>query len=1085
MEIIDRIPENIRIYIQEIAERMIQGQVAVMVGSGFSKNAQPCCHTEKHFLNWNQLGDIFYKKLYGKFPGEEDIPCYYQDILKLASKVQQTFGRTILDKLLLDNLPDEEYEPSKLHESLLKLNWADIFTTNYDTLLERTRAKVFTKRYQVVLNKDDLVYSKCPRIIKLHGSFPSTRPFVITEEDYRKYPQENAVFVNTVRQSLIENIMCMIGFSGDDPNFLNWIGWIHDHLGNESSSKIYLIGVFDIKETALKLYSSRNIVLLNMKECNGIEGGMYEEGLDLFFKGIEYYQNMEGNEDFISDNQDRVCQLITVLRNQTMHSALINNNECIDSSLKEIADEWEKERNSYKGWIIMPHQKREKMEKSIGFGGVVIRGLKNCGYKTIGDNVGKFLYELNWRREQCLLPMGCDMAEICYKYLDQQTNDWCNEDRNICLSLLQYWREHGDFDKWEVMKNRLEEKMDEVVQVRLYWENATKMLYNFEYANLSNLLNDRSDLKNEIGMEFKISSLLAELGYYERAILFLKKSLDDIRKQMGNKINYQYYSKEAYLIDLLENMERYYEHLMLLNNTNDTDNHSHLNKLKGYDCNPEYERDYLIRQSISSTYSEYGTIKHQLIESAIPEQYIKFMEKTGMIFRASYLFKHAEQFPALLVGLIHNNPYLALICSFRFGDPAICKQVWGKVALTNMHTDVADMLIVKCIEACKKNKEYMLFHQQKDNLACVLPELVPIIITGLLERASREGISNVVDFIIYIYENPQQKFSEVEDMIKGTISFFPEQHLDMLVSKLIDLPFGYNEGEETEELREPFLFFNLAKTCNYIPSDEQLNRIYYDAQTNNKCIRQAAYIRLLVIDIICNLKRLSEETLKSMRDYAGNSTELLEIIEYYDLKNSGSEQQDQIRAKWVQQLEYQIECFANAGPAHCSTFRQEIGRLLKRERYYRTLFADFIWNTDEIENIICYMEKWVDLIGIFRQHACIEISYYEGWCILEELLLEVFLPTPMALGVTCKENLSKLEQKLKELEIPFLLQQILVCNSDFTSEEIYDLFLANVLKGVRERAEAEKILCFCRNNGIEIGNKLSKLYEMIGRYKIS
>ena len=120
MRIIERIPENIRIYIQEIAERMIQGRAVVMVGSGFSKNAKNDRYTEKKFLDWYQLGDVFYRKLYGVMPGDEEHPCYYHDVLKLAGKVQQCFGRTALDKLLLDSLPDEEYEPSELHETLLQ-----------------------------------------------------------------------------------------------------------------------------------------------------------------------------------------------------------------------------------------------------------------------------------------------------------------------------------------------------------------------------------------------------------------------------------------------------------------------------------------------------------------------------------------------------------------------------------------------------------------------------------------------------------------------------------------------------------------------------------------------------------------------------------------------------------------------------------------------------------------------------------------------------------------------------------------------------------------------------------------------------
>ena len=71
-----------------------------------------------------------------------------------------------------------------------------------------------------------------PRIAKLHGSFPSNRPFIFTEEDYRTYPRRFAAFVNLVQQSMMENVFCLLGFSGDDPNFLYWTGWVRDHLGS-------------------------------------------------------------------------------------------------------------------------------------------------------------------------------------------------------------------------------------------------------------------------------------------------------------------------------------------------------------------------------------------------------------------------------------------------------------------------------------------------------------------------------------------------------------------------------------------------------------------------------------------------------------------------------------------------------------------------------------------------------------------------------------------------------------------------------------------------------------------------------------
>ncbi len=148
------VPDNLRPYLNEIAERLLSGHAAVMVGAGFSKNATPNSASGSDFPDWSQLGDIFYEKIHGKKP---DNQSKYLNVLKLADEVQAAFGRPALDQILRNAIPDDDYEPSLLHKKLLTLPWSDVFTTNYDTLLERARNAVTSKRYEVVVNKEDLI----------------------------------------------------------------------------------------------------------------------------------------------------------------------------------------------------------------------------------------------------------------------------------------------------------------------------------------------------------------------------------------------------------------------------------------------------------------------------------------------------------------------------------------------------------------------------------------------------------------------------------------------------------------------------------------------------------------------------------------------------------------------------------------------------------------------------------------------------------------------------------------------------------------------------------------------------------------
>ena len=67
-------------YIREIAEAMSANHAAVMIGAGFSKNADKLSSTDKWFKNWNELSDMFYETVYGNDgPGKE-----YNSSLRLA-----------------------------------------------------------------------------------------------------------------------------------------------------------------------------------------------------------------------------------------------------------------------------------------------------------------------------------------------------------------------------------------------------------------------------------------------------------------------------------------------------------------------------------------------------------------------------------------------------------------------------------------------------------------------------------------------------------------------------------------------------------------------------------------------------------------------------------------------------------------------------------------------------------------------------------------------------------------------------------------------------------------------------------------
>ena len=284
-------------YINDIANRLcepnIYGFASVMIGAGFSKNAKNLGDQSVSPPDWSQLAGIMFDELYPENIYEDKekrleqkiIECHGNNVLTLAQKYEVTFDRIKLNNLIEKSIADDMYVPDELHKKLLELNWNDVFTTNYDTLLERAINQILVKKnYKVVYSQNDLPGSVRPRILKLHGSIGHSENYIITEEDYRTYPTKYTTFVNTVQQSMLETRLCLMGFSGDDPNFLNWLGWLRDNMG-ENCPKIYLCGLFDNMDPAeIKLLENRSISVVDISSLADKESkNKYYDSYNKFF----------------------------------------------------------------------------------------------------------------------------------------------------------------------------------------------------------------------------------------------------------------------------------------------------------------------------------------------------------------------------------------------------------------------------------------------------------------------------------------------------------------------------------------------------------------------------------------------------------------------------------------------------------------------------------------------------------------------------------------------------------------------------------------------------------------------------------
>ncbi len=265
-------------YINDIAQRLKEprkyGDVSLMIGAGFSKNAQSKGMASIQPPSWSELAEKMYGELYPEpleakekkeWNKQKIIKTSGKNVTKLADEYIANFDRNKINNLIEQSIADEMFAPGELHKRLLKLHWSDIFTTNYDTLLEQTVDMIYRENnYEIIYSQNDLPGSIKPRIVKLHGSIPQVKPYIISDEDYRTYPDKYSALVNTVQQAMLETRLCLLGFSGDDPNFQSWLGWLRDNMG-EYCPTIYLIGLYEnLSAPERKLLENKGITIVDI-----------------------------------------------------------------------------------------------------------------------------------------------------------------------------------------------------------------------------------------------------------------------------------------------------------------------------------------------------------------------------------------------------------------------------------------------------------------------------------------------------------------------------------------------------------------------------------------------------------------------------------------------------------------------------------------------------------------------------------------------------------------------------------------------------------------------------------------------------
>lgn len=508
-------------FLRQLAESLWRAEAqrrgaAVLVGSGFSRLASIQIGTSPPPL-WKHLADKMAAELCPEGTKVHDYPT--KDPLRLAEEYRANFGKQRLTAFLRREIADARWEPGELHQRLVTLPWTDILTTNYDTLLERAVIAGVGHLHDVVRSTGDLVNARAPRIVKLHGTVNINADLILTEEDYRLYPRTHAPFVNLARQVFIENELCLLGFSGTDPNLLQWSGWVRDMLEG-GQRLVYLVGVLDLPPAARRLLEARGVRPIDLSPlvADVSDGDQRHERattllLDYLLSAKpraiyewEVNSNAANSTDEGGDKVERAARLKATVLGRTLL--------------------WRSERQSYPGWLVCPDSKREMIRYATGH---AAWHLQRVAASLSADETLDALVELVWRYETALWRMPNELLSLLREAVQKgHTNKSALV--HLRCSLLSNARLDDDDDAFDAIAASIRgETTDLDALAHVKYQECLRLRDSMSWNDLEKALDQFPD--HEPTWWIRKASLLASLRLWGEASSLLRRAAIDLRRR--------------------------------------------------------------------------------------------------------------------------------------------------------------------------------------------------------------------------------------------------------------------------------------------------------------------------------------------------------------------------------------------------------------------------------------------------------------------------------------------------------------------------------------------------------------------------
>jgi hypothetical protein len=192
----------------------------------------------------------------------------------LRTPGQDELFRWMREKWHPENIRIQE---SQAHNDILRLDFPVIYTTNYDSWIERA-FEATGKPFRRVINVRDLAKSRPgeTEIIKFHGDFDAPNTIVLTESDFLKRMGLEEPLDIRLRSDSMARPILFVGYSLSDPNIRYLLYRLRQlwsqHLDESTKPRSYILMVErdDVQESLLRGRGVEPIVFANDTPSAGL-----------------------------------------------------------------------------------------------------------------------------------------------------------------------------------------------------------------------------------------------------------------------------------------------------------------------------------------------------------------------------------------------------------------------------------------------------------------------------------------------------------------------------------------------------------------------------------------------------------------------------------------------------------------------------------------------------------------------------------------------------------------------------------------------------------------------------------------------